>query len=236
MKVILGFKKLNETATIPTKNIPTDSGFDLYASEDVIIEPGETKVIPTGIAIQLPRDTEAQVRPRSGVTSKTKLRVQLGTIDNEYTGEIGVIVDNIAEGKYRLGKDWYALGIDNKSIETCNHFWFKSYHIRKGDRIAQLVIQPLPSVEVYEVEGDLKETDRGEGGFGSSGVREREQMSDYDELIGKKAYKISGGLYGNLIGIIERSDRGITPLRLHLPDGTLLGAFPQDLNIVKEDE
>ena len=60
-------------------------------------------------------------------------------------------------------------------------------------------------------------------------------MSDYDELIGKKAYKISGGLCGNLIGIIERSDGGITPLRLRLPDGTLLGAFPQDLNIVKED-
>src|SRR5690625_6556131 len=93
--ISIGFKRLNENATIPTKAHPTDSGFDLYASEDVIIEPGETVIVPTGIAVDLPKGFEVQVRPRSGVTSRTKLRVQLGTIDNGYTGEIGVIVDNI---------------------------------------------------------------------------------------------------------------------------------------------
>src|SRR5690625_7042344 len=93
----IGFKRLNDDAILPTKAHPTDSGFDLYASaEDVIIEPGETVVVPTGIAVELPKGFEAQVRPRSGITAKTKLRVQLGTIDQDYRGEIGVIVDNIS--------------------------------------------------------------------------------------------------------------------------------------------
>src|SRR5699024_2229420 len=83
----VGCKRLNGAAILPSKAHPTDSGYDLYASEDVIIEPGETAVVPTGIAVQLPEGYEAQVRPRSGVTAKTKLRVQLGTIDNGYTGE-----------------------------------------------------------------------------------------------------------------------------------------------------
>src|SRR5690625_7789210 len=97
----VGFKRLNDAATIPTKAHPTDSGFDLYASEDTIIEPGETKVIPTGIAVSLPAGYEAQVRPRSGVTAKTKLRVQLGTIDNGYAGAIGVIEIGRASGRGR---------------------------------------------------------------------------------------------------------------------------------------
>ena len=170
----VGFKRLNDNAVIPTKAHPTDSGFDLYASEDVIIEPGETEIVPTGIAVELPKGFEAQVRPRSGITAKTKLRVQLGTIDQEYTGEIGVIVDNI---KMSTDITWNRIvnvrGVYEKlsdDLETT----IGAYLIRKGDRIAQLVVQPLPAVEAYEVEGDLKETDRGEGGFGSSGVRESE--------------------------------------------------------------
>lgn len=140
----VGFKRLTETAQIPTKAHETDSGFDLYADEDVIIPPGETRVIKTGIAIRLPIGFEGQIRPRSGVTSKTKLRVQLGTIDNSYTGEIGIIVDNIShqEGEHPL--------------------------VQRGDRIAQLVLAPVPMVETYEIE-KLPNTERGANGFGSSG-------------------------------------------------------------------
>src|SRR5699024_667312 len=76
--ISVGFKRLSDEATIPTKAHPTDSGFDLYASEDVIIEPSETVIVPTGIAVELPKGFEVQVRPRSGVTAKTKLRVQIG--------------------------------------------------------------------------------------------------------------------------------------------------------------
>ena len=164
----VGFKRLNDDATIPTRAHPTDSGFDIYASEDVIIEPGETTVVPTGIAVQLPEGCEGQIRPRSGVTSKTKLRVQLGTIDNGYTGEIGVIVDNIAEDPmgnvmqyltYIDGMDYRVEGLPYPN---------ETYLIRKGDRIAQLVVQTLPNIEAIEV-NDVRKSDRGEGGFGSSG-------------------------------------------------------------------
>lgn len=166
----VGFKRLSEDAVIPSKAHPTDSGFDLVASADVIIEPGETAIVPTGIAVQLPAGFEATVRPRSGVTSKTKLRVQLGTIDNGYAGEIGVIVDNIFSDIY-AGTD-FAISlvdgsvVDNKSDDVSE---VGTYLIRKGDKLAQLVITRLPDVEAVEVV-DVEETVRGDKGFGSSGV------------------------------------------------------------------
>ena len=166
----VGFKKLTKDAFFPTKAHPTDSGFDLYASETVIIEPGKTKVVKTGIAIKLPPGYEAQVRPRSGVTSKTKLRVQLGTIDNEYTGEIRIIVDNARhEQCWDDGETLYSPFNIREDVEAdCGHHVFGSYIIRKGDKLAQLVIQPIPAVEAYEIH-ELPETERGKNGFGSTG-------------------------------------------------------------------
>lgn len=165
----VGFKRLTPDAVIPTKAHPTDSGFDLVASEDVIIEPGETKVVPTGIAVQLPAGFEATVRPRSGVTAKTKLRVQLGTIDNGYGGGIGVIVDN----NYRIGRNprKFYYRVDGTTIGRSYDIGVAegTYLIRKGDRIAQIVITRLPDVEAIEV-FDAEETVRGAKGFGSSGV------------------------------------------------------------------
>lgn len=163
----VGFKRLTEDAVLPTKAHATDSGYDLVASEDVIVEPGETVVVKTGIAVEFPAGYEATVRPRSGVTSKTKLRVQIGTIDNGYGGEIGVIVDNIAVPINVVSGRIYdisdkAIGLDPKRGD-------KSYYIRKGDRIAQLVITRLPEVTAVEIT-ELGESDRGGNGFGSSGV------------------------------------------------------------------
>src|SRR5690625_2322414 len=178
----VGFKRLSDSAVIPTKAHASDSGFDLVASEDVIIEPGETAVVPTGIAVELPAGYEAQVRPRSGVTAKTKLRVQLGTIDNGYNGEIGVIVDNIKpQGKIvdinggftgLSNHDvTYAYTLNGNDSEVGFKIGYGSYLIRKGDRLAQLVVQPLPSVEAFEIEGDIEDTERGDGSYGSSGYR-----------------------------------------------------------------
>lgn len=135
-------KKLHEDAIIPTKAHESDSGWDLYILDDIEIKPKETVIIPTGIAIKLPPFYEAQVRPRSGVTSKTKLRVQLGTIDNDYTGDIGIIVDNIGDEPIALNS---------------------------GYKLAQLVVQQLPNT-VIEVVDDLEHGIRGDKGFGSSGV------------------------------------------------------------------
>lgn len=167
--VRIGFKRLTDDAIIPTKAHPTDSGYDLYANEDVIIEPGETVIVKTGIAVELPAGYEAQIRPRSGVTAKTKLRVQLGTIDNSYQGELGVIVDNITQeteyerpGYLRLDSSMY---FNHRVIYAEG-----TYKIRKNDRIAQLVIQRLPETEAVEIDDFSEDSERGECSFGSTGV------------------------------------------------------------------
>ena len=165
----VGFKRLTPDAAIPTKAHPTDSGFDLVASADVIIEPGATIVVPTGIAAQLPAGYEATVRPRSGVTAKTKLRVQLGTIDNGYGGEIGVIVDNISNAPDLKARKVRTIAGEIIPSYARGLRRFDTYLIRKGDRIAQLVITRLPDVEAVEVFG-VEDSARGTQGFGSSGV------------------------------------------------------------------
>ena len=161
----IGFKRLSENAVLPTKANPTDSGLDLYAASGVVIPPGETVVIPTDLAIELPEGFEAVVRPRSGITSKTKLRVQLGTIDNEYKGAIGVIVDNISS--YVFGKEYEKADVSH--VCTTGHHDNLCYAINAGDKIAQLVIQPIPQTVAVEI-AELSDGERGANGFGSSGV------------------------------------------------------------------
>lgn len=162
MSIKVGFKKLTDDAILPVKAHATDSGFDLFANEDAIITPGETLVIKTGIAIHLPNLYEAQVRPRSGIKSKTKLRVQLGTIDNSYTGEVRIIVDNTNGNTNRGG-----FNLDGTTTDSLKYM-YGCYGINKGDKLAQLVIAPIPVVEAYEIE-KLPNTERGSNGFGSSG-------------------------------------------------------------------
>lgn len=161
-------KRLHPDAVLPRKAHADDAGFDIVAVEDTIIEPGATALIKTGLAFELPPGYEMQIRPRSGVTLKTKLRVQIGTIDSNYRGEVGVIVDNACEyGTY--DPLWFALNIENERHRIDERKQYGTYIIRKGDRIAQAVIQRLPDVELIEVE-ELGDSERGTGGFGSSGV------------------------------------------------------------------
>lgn len=170
-------KRLSVDAVIPQYAREGDAGFDLVAVEDVIIEPGETALVPTGLAFELPQGYEMQVRPRSGVTLKTKLRVQLGTVDAGYRGEVGVIVDNVGQKTYETEDfrfneevDYVVKTIANDSVIARGYYLVGSYIIRKGDRIAQAVIKPVEQATFIEVDS-LSETDRGEGGFGSSGVK-----------------------------------------------------------------
>jgi len=136
-------KKLHEDAVVPNFAHAGDAGADLVSVEDVELNAGEHKLVKTGIAIELPPYTEAQVRPRSGLALKHGITVlnTPGTIDFQYRGEIGVILHN-------------------------THII--DFKIEKGMRIAQMVINQLPKVEYVEVE-ELSDTDRGEGGFGSTG-------------------------------------------------------------------
>lgn len=122
------------------------AGMDLYANvkEEVTVENGSIKLIPTGIRIALPEGFEAQIRPRSGLALKNGISLvnSPGTIDSDYRGEIGVIVINLGEN---------------------------DFVVKRGDRIAQMVINRYEKVEWTEC-ADLDETERGEGGFGHSGV------------------------------------------------------------------
>jgi len=135
-------KILNQYATVPKYNRDGDAGFDLSAAEDIIIMPGETVTIATGLAFGISANNEVQIRPRSGLSLKSKLRVILGTIDSNYTGEIKVIAENVGHSPI---------------------------YVYMGDRIAQAVLCPVAKAE-FEIVDELEDTIRGNKGFGSSGV------------------------------------------------------------------
>lgn len=167
------FKLLSENAKVPHKEYKTDSGFDLYASENILIAPNSTVRVPTGVSVGLPENMEAQVRPKSGITAKTQLRVQLGTVDKGFTGEIEVIVDNKNQFIPEFSKYIKTTKNDNVPLEDYVDVSIDvpegTYVIRKGEKIAQLVVQYLPSVYSSVVK-KLDDTDRGSGGFGHTGV------------------------------------------------------------------
>ena len=130
---------------LPAYQSEAAAGLDLRADEACTLAPGERRLVPTGIAIELPPDHEGQVRPRSGLAAKHGVGMVNGpgTVDQDYRGEVGVILVN-------LGRE--------------------PFEIRRGDRIAQLVVAPVVRVDV-EVVGSLSGTGRGDGGFGSTGER-----------------------------------------------------------------
>lgn len=186
-QVNVRLKKLNGYARTPIYKQIGDSGMDLHTTEDVFIAPGETKIIPTGLAFAVPRGWELQVRDRSGISSKTKLRVANapGTIDSGYRGEVGVIVDNIRQSEYAIKFDSLggsAISADivvkvSSFVETVNGdieitdepYPIGTYFIPKGTRIAQAVFCQVGEAQI-EVVNDLDETERGEGSYGSTGT------------------------------------------------------------------
>lgn len=127
----------------PRKAHADDAAYDLRSRVDIELTPGKSTLVPAGFKIELPVGFEAQVRPRSGLALKHDLMLtnSPGTVDAGYRGEVGVIM-------YNAGKE--------------------AFHISRGDRIAQMVIAKLPEVELTAV-AELGETDRGAGGFGSTG-------------------------------------------------------------------
>lgn len=175
-------KRLHPDAVIPQYAKTGDAGFDLVAVEDIIVEPGETVKVPTGLAFELPEGYELQIRPRSGITLKTKLRVQLGTVDSGYRGEIGVIVDNIAENAYGNVVQ-YLTHVDGNDYRTSGDLYPNdTYLIRKGDRIAQGVIVPVKHATFMEVD-ELDDSSRGTGGFGSTGVVKESHEERFDNVM-----------------------------------------------------
>ena len=145
MKKVVKFKKLHKDAIIPNYAHDGDAGMDLYSIQDDTIAPLTWKLIPTGLACELPQGTEGQVRSKSGIALKNGVFVlnTPGTVDENYRGEIGVILYNLNTNQ--------------------------PFEIKKGQKIAQYVINKIEYVDTFEIQ-ELSDSCRGEGGFGSTGL------------------------------------------------------------------
>ena len=132
---------LDEGAQLPVRSHTYDAGMDLYAREDQLIPPGDSRIFDTGVHISVPESFFAEVRPKSGLMFRHKVVAGLGTVDCGYTGSVQVILFN-------LGKE--------------------AYQVRRGDRIAQLVVTPCVLLPLEQTKA-LETSDRGSGGFGSTG-------------------------------------------------------------------
>jgi len=138
------FKRLCPDAVLPAYAHPGDAGMDIRSVDDLEIAPGARALVHTGLVMALPPGWEAQVRPRSGLALKHGVTVlnTPGTIDAGYRGEVGVILANLGDAPFA---------------------------VKKGDRIAQVVVAPVTTAAIEETDV-VDDTDRGGGGFGSTGV------------------------------------------------------------------
>ena len=140
-------KRLSKNIELPKYETNGSSGMDLSANieKQIKIEPGKTSIIPTGISVSIPKNFEIQIRSRSGLAAKSQISVlnSPGTIDADYRGELKVILINLGN---------------------------KTYEVERGARIAQIVLCPIVKARLKEV-NNLDDTDRGAGGFGSTGLK-----------------------------------------------------------------
>lgn len=143
--IAVPIQRLDETLAMPSYAYAGDAGLDLRSAEDIVLQPFERRLISCGIALAIPRGYAGFVLPRSGLAAKHGISIvnAPGLIDSDYRGEIKVILVNLDA--------------------------HEPFAVSRGDRIAQLVILAVPSVDLAETD-DLGETSRGSGGFGSSGV------------------------------------------------------------------
>ena len=142
--MVLRFRRIHPDAVLPAYAHPSDAGMDVRSVESLTIPPSGRALVRTGLVMLLPSMYEAQVRPRSGLALKNGITVlnTPGTIDSGYRGEVGVILVNLGSEEFKVSK---------------------------GDKIAQLVIAPVTQPEIAEA-FEVDETDRGEGGCGSTGI------------------------------------------------------------------
>lgn len=160
-------KTLNPLAKLPVKQFSNDTGFDIYTTETVTIPYGKRAYIGTGLSFELPPGYGLQIKERSGIAGKTGITIHEGTIDNGYTGEVKVIVENAQHDRafeYLCKKvvsttNEHSLAIHNDTSVT----------ILAGTRIAQAVLIQVPETEITLIE-DIEEKERGNNGFGSTGV------------------------------------------------------------------
>ena len=145
-KTVIEVELLSSEAKLPEYKTSEAAGADISSIDTYSINPGQCVIIKTGLKLNIPKGYEVQIRLRSGIAAKTGLILAngVGTIDSDYLGEVGVIVRNVGN---------------------------TSELIKKGDRIAQMVLKPAPQADIKLVDSINKVTDRGTGGYGSTGVK-----------------------------------------------------------------
>ena len=134
-------KKLEESATIPTRATDSDAGYDLYSINEGIVPAGKRRVLGTGVAIAIPPPYYGRVAPRSGLAVKKGIDVLAGVVDAGYRGEVGVVLQNFSD---------------------------EDFPYKKGDRVAQLILEQCNTIGWVELE-ELEDSTRSDGGFGSTG-------------------------------------------------------------------
>lgn len=162
------FVKCHPDAKMPEYAHPDDSGMDVYAVDGYVIHPGETKLIPTGIKVAVPNGYEIQIRPKSGRALKTKMRIanSIGTVDAGFRGELQVIIENIEPPIKDITYDFD----DNGRPIITSILRGSDMTIGKGEKFAQLVLMEVPKAVLFQVE-NLDDTERGNGGFGSTNLK-----------------------------------------------------------------
>lgn len=153
-------KKLNDRAFIPTQTHKGDAGFDLYATERVVLRPFERRIVPTGISMAIPMGYYGKIASKSGIAIKKGVTVITETIDSTYRGEIGVVLINLAI----LGSEL------NPGLESCMLGGKNDFIINPGDKIGQIIFVKIADEILFEETTSLDATTRGSGGYGSTGV------------------------------------------------------------------
>ncbi|MED4083885.1 deoxyuridine 5'-triphosphate nucleotidohydrolase [Halalkalibacterium halodurans] len=164
-------KRVRASAKLPVYKTDGSAGFDLFAAEEVIVEPGDTKKIPLGLAFEIPKGYVLYIVPRSGISLRTKLRQpnSVGVIDSDYRGEVQMLFENTSN-EFSSGSKWEPFSVKEELIVDRGRIYpYQTYLIRKGEAICQGIIQKVEHASFIESD-ELSETTRGTGGFGSTGV------------------------------------------------------------------
>ena len=140
---MIKIKKLSENAALPRYAKPGDAGMDFYSNEELTILPNERKLVSTGISMAIPKGYVGLIWDKSGIATKHGIKTMAGVIDSSYRGEVKILIHNLSN---------------------------QTHKIEKNTKVAQMLIQPIECREVIEVE-ELDQTERGEEGFGSTGIK-----------------------------------------------------------------
>jgi dUTP pyrophosphatase len=179
----LQIQRLSENAIIPTRGSPFSAGYDLSAAEPTVIKAGGKGIVKTDLSIACPEGTYARIAPRSGLAVKKFIDVGAGVVDADYRGPVGVVLFNFGD---------------------------EDFVVEKGDRVAQLILEQISMAEAIEVDV-LSDTERGEGGFGSTGVKKQKTVARVSPMTTSQEENIPSNL--SVMQVKKLSENAIIPTR-----------------------